>query len=50
MARHHDLVIGVTTLCEVLAVLSFSLRIWARRISNAHLWWDDYIMGVGLVW
>ena len=49
MARHHDLVIAVTTLSEIFALLSFWLRIWARRISNAKLWWDDFIMGVGLV-
>ena len=46
---HRHLVIGVTTFCQVLGVSAFGLRLWARRISDASLWWDDYLMGVGLV-
>lgn len=46
---HRHMVIGVTTFCQILGVLAFGLRLWARRISIANLWWDDYLMGVGLV-
>ena len=47
--HHQHLVIGVTTFLEIVAVASFALRLWARRISNASFWWDDYVMGIGLV-
>ena len=46
---HQGLVIGVTTFCEVLGVIAFALRLWARRLSKMEFWWDDYLMGVGLV-
>ena len=46
---HQHLVVGVTTFCELIGVLSFAARILARRMSKATLWWDDYIMGIGLV-
>ena len=46
--RQH-LVIGVTTFCEIIGPVSFALRLWARKLSKANLWWDDYVMGLGLV-
>lgn len=46
---HRHLVIGVETLVKVLSFASFGLRLWARRVSESKLWWDDYIMGIGLV-
>jgi hypothetical protein len=38
-----------TTLVLVLAILSYILRIWARRKSYQPLKWDDYLMGIGLL-
>lgn len=38
-----------TTLVLVLAVLSYVLRIWARKKSYQPLRWDDYLMGIGLL-
>lgn len=38
-----------TTLVLVLAILSYVLRIWARRKSFQRLGWDDYLMGIGLL-
>lgn len=49
IAYRQHLVIGVTTFCEILGPVSFGLRLWARRISKADLWWDDYVMSLGLV-
>ena len=49
ISHHQHLVIGVTTFLEIVAVASFALRLWARRISNASFWWDDCVMGIGLV-
>lgn len=45
--RH--LIIAVTTLIEVLGITAYVLRLLARRFSNTALWWDDYVMGIGLV-
>ena len=45
--RH--LIIGITTLIEILGVTAYALRLLARRFSSTALWWDDYIMGIGLV-
>ena len=45
--RQH-VVIGVTTTILVLAILSYGLRLYAKRITAAHVWWDDYLIGVGL--
>lgn len=44
-----SLIIGITTAVLILAILSYILRIYARQISKAKLWYDDYLMGVGLV-
>lgn len=46
--RH--LVIGVETFLNILSFGSYGLRLWVRSISKAKLWWDDYLMGIGLVW
>lgn len=48
-AYRRHLIVGVTIFCEILGPMSFGLRIWARRISKAELWWDDYVMSLGLV-
>lgn len=45
--RH--LIIGVSIFLEILGVGSFALRIWARKLSKATFWWDDYVMAAGLV-
>ena len=46
-SRQH-LVIRVTTTILVLAFLSYGLRLYAKRITAAHIWWDDYLIGLGL--
>lgn len=38
-----------TTIVLSLAILSYILRIWARKKSGQQLKWDDWLMGVGLV-
>lgn len=38
-----------TTLVLVLAILSYVLRIWARKKSFQPLKLDDYLMGIGLL-
>ena len=38
-----------TTIVLSLAILSYVLRIWARKKSGQKLKWDDWLMGIGLV-
>ena len=47
--HNRHLIIGITTFIEVLGITSYVLRLLARRFSSTALWWDDYIMGMGLV-
>ncbi|OTB01439.1 hypothetical protein M426DRAFT_14464 [Hypoxylon sp. CI-4A] len=35
---------GIVLTCLTLSVLSFGLRLYARNVSGAKLWWDDYWM------
>ena len=49
VAEHQRLIIGVTTVALILAVTSYVLRLYARWISVARLWYDDYFMCAGLV-
>lgn len=46
---HRRLIIGLTTVILMLAVASYALRLYARRISGARIWLDDCVIGVGLV-
>ena len=46
--RQH-LIIGITTAVLVLAIVSYLFRLAARRVSRAVFWYDDWLMGVGLV-
>ena len=46
--RQH-VIIRVTTTILVLALLSYGLRLYAKRITAAHIWWDDYLIGIGLL-
>lgn len=46
---HQRLVIGVTTLVEVIGITAYACRLLARRLSRSSLWYDDYVMGAGLV-
>lgn len=48
LTSRQDLVIRVTTTILVLAFLSYGLRLYAKRITAAHIWWDDYLIGIGL--
>ncbi len=43
------LVLGVTITILMLAIISYALRLYAKRITAASVWWDDYMIGVGLV-
>lgn len=38
-----------TTTILLLAVLTYGLRIVARAQTRQKIWWDDYLMGVGLL-
>ncbi len=38
-----------TTVVLVLSVISYILRIGARRKSGQKLKWDDWLMGIGLL-
>lgn len=40
---------GIVVTCLTLSVLSFGLRIYARKVSAAKLWWDDYWMTIPMV-
>jgi hypothetical protein len=46
---HQHLIIGVITFKEILGLTSYTLRLVARRLSGAGLWYDDYVMGIGWV-
>jgi hypothetical protein len=38
-----------TVICIALASVAVILRFYARRLSKARLWFDDYMMIVALV-
>lgn len=46
---YQHMIIGVTTFTEVLGITSYGLRLLARHLSRSGLWYDDYVMGIGLV-
>lgn len=46
--RQH-LTIGITIFIEILGIASYGLRLLARKVSKTSLWYDDYVMGIGLV-
>lgn len=49
VSYHHRLILAIEILFKTLSFISFGLRLWARHMSKATLWCDDYIMGLGLV-
>lgn len=48
-AYHQRLIIVINAVALVLGIGSYILRLYARTISKAKFWYDDYLMGVGLV-
>lgn len=48
-ASRVPVIIGVCVTMVVLAILATALRIWARVMTKAKLWWDDWLCIVGLV-
>ena len=48
-AYHQRLIIAINAVVLVLGIGSYILRLYARTISKAKFWYDDYFMGVGLV-
>ncbi|KAI9778045.1 MAG: hypothetical protein M1816_004288 [Peltula sp. TS41687] len=48
MAQLNGLIIGITSAVMFLSILSYFIRLYARRITQLKLWYDDYIMAVGL--
>ncbi|KAI1372871.1 hypothetical protein F4677DRAFT_431002 [Hypoxylon crocopeplum] len=40
---------GIVVTCLTLSVTTFGLRIYARNVSAAKLWWDDYWMSVPML-
>ena len=49
LSYNQNLIIAITTLVLVLAYVSYGLRLYARRVSGAKVWWDDYMIAAGLV-
>ena len=49
LTYNQNLIIAITTLVLVLAYASYALRLYARRVSGAKVWWDDYMVAAGLV-
>ena len=49
LTYNQQLIISVTTVVLVLAFLSYGLRLYARRIAGAKVWWDDHMIAGGLV-
>ena len=47
--HHQRLIFGVTTAVFILAITSYVLRLYARHISEARFWYDDYVMAGALV-
>lgn len=43
------LIIGTTTALLLSGIFSYLIRLYARRITHMKLWYDDYLMAVGLV-
>lgn len=43
------LTIGVVVTCLSLSLITFTLRIYARVVTSAKLWWDDYWMFLVMV-
>ena len=48
LTERQHLIIGVTTTILLLAIISYGLRLYAKRITAATVWWDDYAIGIGL--
>lgn len=46
--RGPDMIVS-TVICIALASVAVVLRFYARRLSKAQLWFDDYMMIVALV-
>lgn len=44
-----ELAIIPTTIILSLSVLTYGLRIIARLLTKQRIWWDDALMGVGLL-
>ena len=49
LTYNQNLIIAITTLVLALSYISYGLRLYARRVSGAKVWWDDYMIGGGLV-
>ena len=49
MQNHQHLIIGVTSVILALAIASYISRLYAKRLTKAPVWWDDVMVGVGLV-
>lgn len=49
VSHRQHVIIGITTAVLVLAIISYILRLAARRVSRAGFWYDDWFMGAGLV-
>ena len=44
-----NLIIGIGATLIALMVMIYGFRLYARRISRASFWWDDWIMSGALV-
>ena len=42
-------IIAVAVVCILITIVAVAMRIWARRVSMAGLWWDDYTIILAMV-
>lgn len=49
MTTRQHVIVAITTFILTLAIVSYALRLYAKRKTAANVWWDDYMIGVGLV-
>jgi hypothetical protein len=48
-ATHLPMFVATTTPFAVLALVFYSARMYSRMVPTIHLYWDDYIITLGLV-
>lgn len=47
--HRQEIAIIPTTVVLSLSVLTYGLRIIARLLTKQRIWWDDLLMGMGLI-
>lgn len=47
--NRQPLILRFTVALTVLATVGVLMRVWARRLSGARFWWDDWTIVVALM-